>query len=183
MKIKSFDLYVKDKISAFNKIIRVDSDKSLSIRSFLIGSICQNVSTVKNVLESEDVKSTILACKKLGVKIKKFKSKSYKIFGKGLGSLSIKKWCFKFCQLWNISQTFNWYFINYLNIRVNLQGDHSLNKKYEKLIDLCSMFGATFIPKNKTTFPQNDFTQFLWEYLIDLSQCTTKISCYFSRVK
>ena len=155
MKIKSFDLYVKDKISAFNKIIRVDSDKSLSIRSFLIGSICQNVSTVKNVLESEDVKSTILACKKLGVKIKKFKSKSYKIFGKGLGSLSIKKnGVLNFANSGTLARLLIGILSTTPNIRVNLHGDHSLNKRsMKKLIDLCSMFGATFIPKNKTTFP------------------------------
>ena len=48
----------------------IPGDKSISIRSFLIGSICENVSSAKNVLESEDVKSTILCLKKLGVKIK-----------------------------------------------------------------------------------------------------------------
>ena len=70
MASKSFSLVIKDKISSFNKTIRVDSDKSLSIRSFLIGSISQNISIVNNVLESEDVKSAIINCKKLGVKIK-----------------------------------------------------------------------------------------------------------------
>ena len=59
MRIKKFHLSVNSKITPFNKIINVDSDKSLSIRSFLIGSISQNVSTVNNVLESEDVKNTI----------------------------------------------------------------------------------------------------------------------------
>ena len=143
MKIKSFDLYVKDKISAFNKIIRVDSDKSLSIRSFLIGSICQNVSTVKNVLESEDVKSTILACKKLGVKIKKFKSNFFKIFGKGLGSLSIKKnGVLNFANSGTVARLLIGILSTTPNIRVNLHGDHSLNKRsMKKLIDLCSMFG------------------------------------------
>ena len=70
---KSFNLVVRDKIKKFKKSINVDSDKSISIRSFLIGSICENVSSAKNVLESEDVKSTILCLKKLGVKIVKKK--------------------------------------------------------------------------------------------------------------
>ena len=44
----------------FKKSIKVDSDKSLSIRSFLIGSISQNISlALKMFLESEDVISTI----------------------------------------------------------------------------------------------------------------------------
>ena len=49
MQIKKFNLIIKKKISSYNKEINVDSDKSLSIRSFLIGSICHNVSTVNNI--------------------------------------------------------------------------------------------------------------------------------------
>ena len=59
MSKKKFNLELKYKINPFKKSINVDSDKSISIRSFLIGSISENVSTVKNVLESEDVLSTI----------------------------------------------------------------------------------------------------------------------------
>ena len=65
---KSFNLKIKKRISPFKKIIKIDSDKSISIRSFLIGAISQNISFVKNVLESEDVKSTINCLKKLGIK-------------------------------------------------------------------------------------------------------------------
>ena len=88
---KKFNLKVKDKILPFNKSINVDADKSISIRSFLIGAISYDISSVKNVLESEDVFSTIKCLKNLGVKIKKKKSKNYLIYGKGLGSLFAKK--------------------------------------------------------------------------------------------
>ena len=81
MQSKSFSLNINHKIKPFIKSIKVDSDKSLSIRSFLIGSICQDISVAKNVLESEDVFSTINCLKKLGVQIRK-KSKSYFIHGK-----------------------------------------------------------------------------------------------------
>ena len=47
---KKFNLKVKDKILPFNKSINVDADKSISIRSFLIGSICNNISKANNVL-------------------------------------------------------------------------------------------------------------------------------------
>ena len=86
MRLKSFDLIINSKISPFKRTIQVDSDKSLSIRSFLIGAISQKISIAKNVLESEDVKSAINACRKLGVKIERIKPKNYKIYGKGLGS-------------------------------------------------------------------------------------------------
>ena len=59
MVLKKFDLIIGEKILPFHKTINVDSDKSISIRSFLIGAICQNLSIVNNVLESDDVKSTI----------------------------------------------------------------------------------------------------------------------------
>ena len=91
MNSKKFNVFLNSKIGPFNKTIQVDADKSLSIRSFLIGSISEKISTTKNILESEDVKSTINACKKLGVKIKKIKTGKYKIFGKGLGCFYAKK--------------------------------------------------------------------------------------------
>ena len=63
MVAKRFNLKLKKRIKAFSKTIEVDSDKSISIRSFLIGSISQNISSVKNVLMSEDVISTIRCLK------------------------------------------------------------------------------------------------------------------------
>ena len=68
---RDFNLIIKERISPFSKEIEVDSDKSISIRSFLIGSISQNITSVTNALESEDVFSTINCLKKLGVRIKK----------------------------------------------------------------------------------------------------------------
>ena len=88
---KRFNLALSKKILPFAKTIIVDSDKSLSIRSFLFGAISQNISCAKNVLESDDVLSTIKCLARLGVKIKKTSSKNYLIFGKGLGSLTAKK--------------------------------------------------------------------------------------------
>ena len=90
MSSKSFSISINKKIPSFKKIIKVDSDKSISIRSLLIGAISNNVSYIKNILESEDVKSTIACLKKLGVKISKKKG-IYFVNGKGLGSLFAKK--------------------------------------------------------------------------------------------
>ena len=73
MSPKRFNLILNNKISAFKRKIDVDPDKSISIRSFIIGSISNNISSVKNVLESEDVLSAIRCLKQLGVKIVKKK--------------------------------------------------------------------------------------------------------------
>ena len=51
MSPKSFNLLLKSKIPNFKKTIEVDADKSLSIRSFIIGSISQGVSKILNVLD------------------------------------------------------------------------------------------------------------------------------------
>ena len=53
MTFKRFDLLINKKIPSYNKNIKVDADKSISIRSFLIGAISENLSTVNNVLESD----------------------------------------------------------------------------------------------------------------------------------
>ena len=55
MSQKSFSVIVNSKVKPFKKTIKVDSDKSISIRSFLIGAIAQKISSAKNVLESDDV--------------------------------------------------------------------------------------------------------------------------------
>ena len=52
-----------------------DAENSISIRTFLLGSISNNISSVENVLESEDVISSINCLRKLGVKIIKKKIK------------------------------------------------------------------------------------------------------------
>ena len=155
MSSKSFNISLNNKISAFKKTIKVDSDKSISIRSFIIGSICQNVSIVKNVLESMDVKSAIESCRKLGVRIQRIKPKSYKIYGKGLGSLSVNKNVeLNFGNSGTLARLLIGVLSSTPNINIRLKGDHSLNKRsMKKLIILMSQFGATFLPKNKFNFP------------------------------
>ena len=74
---KSFSLYVSEQIKPYHKTIWVDSDKSISIRSFLIAAVSHNISEIKNVLESDDVFSCVNCLKKLGVKIDKVKTKEH----------------------------------------------------------------------------------------------------------
>ena len=155
MPTKSFNLLLKSRIPNYKKIIEVDADKSLSIRSFIIGSLSQGVSSVFNVLESEDVKSIILSCKKLGIKIIRVKSGNYKIFGKGLGSFAIKKNAeLNFGNSGTASRLLLGALSTTPDISIKIKGDHSLNSRsMKKLIDLLSRFGATFFPRGKERFP------------------------------
>ena len=62
---------IKKKINNFhNKIIRVSGDKSLSIRWVLLSSLAEGKSKSFNLLVSEDVKASIDAIRKLGIKVK-----------------------------------------------------------------------------------------------------------------
>ena len=155
MRSKNFNLKIKDTVKPFKKTIEVDSDKSISIRSFLIGAISQDVSEAKNVLESEDVFSTIECLKKLGVKIKRKKSQHYLIYGKGLGSLYAKKNTFlNFGNSGTLARLLIGILSTTPNIDLKISGDHSLKKRnMKKLVDIMSNFGATFIPKKRFNFP------------------------------
>ena len=155
MPSKSFSIVIKKPIKDFKKNIVVDSDKSISIRSFLIGSICEGVSSVKNVLESEDVFSTINCLKKLNVKINYRGKKTYEVFGRGLGSYTAKKnLLLDFGNSGTASRILTSILSTTPNINVRLTGDKSLKKRsMQKLITLMTKFGAEFFPKNKFFFP------------------------------
>ena len=78
------------KIESFKKTIYVSSDKSLSIRCILLSSIAVGKSKIFNLLQSEDVMSTISAVKKMGVRVKKTKN-YYEIYGVGINGFKIKQ--------------------------------------------------------------------------------------------
>ena len=155
MRSKRFNLILKKKITSFNKIITVDSDKSMSIRALLIGAISENISSVTNILESEDVKSTAKCLKDLGVKLIRKKPGKYLIFGKGLGCLTAKKnQKLNFGNSGTLARLLIGVLSTTKGIEIKLKGDHSLNKRsMKKLIKLMSEFGASFFPKEKYKFP------------------------------
>ncbi len=86
----SDNVKIKNKINKFNNKIEVSGDKSLSIRWLLLSSAAVGISKGYNLLDSEDVKSTINALINLGVKIKKRKN-YYEVEGVGLNNFKIKK--------------------------------------------------------------------------------------------
>ncbi len=150
-----FTVIIHDKIQPYKKNIEVDSDKSISIRSFLIGAIAQNISISENVLESDDVLSTINCLKKLGVKILKTGNKKFAIYGKGLGSLYAKKnTTLNFGNSGTLARLLIGILSTTPNIQLKLTGDSSLKRRSMKsIIQLMTRFGATFFPKGKFNFP------------------------------
>ena len=67
-------IYISKIIKKFKKKIKVNGDKSLSIRWALMASQAIGKSRAYNLLKSEDVLSTLNCLKKLGIKIT-FKNK------------------------------------------------------------------------------------------------------------
>ena len=151
---KKNSVLIKKKITRFRKTILVESDKSISHRALLIASQCIGPSSLNGILESEDVKNTVICLKKLGVKILK-KNKKYIVYGNGLESF--KKPHKNLLYAGN-SGTLARMLIGLLathpNLKVKIFGDNSLNKRdMNRIIKPLSKIGCTFYPKNKRTLP------------------------------
>ena len=140
-------------IKSFNKEVNVSGDKSLSIRFLLLASQAKGVSKAYNLLNSEDVNSTIKCLKSLGVKI--FKKKDYcKIIGKGIGKFKYKKGTV--LNAGN-SGTLGRLILALLvksPTKIKLIGDKSLSKRdFSRVIEPLKKFGVSFYPKNKKKLP------------------------------
>ena len=149
---KKFSVYLNNKIKKFNKTIYVEGDKSISHRALMIASQCMGISSIKGILESEDINNTVRCLKALGVKIIK-KNKSYLVYGNGLGSFrkSTKKnlYCGNAGTLVRLLSGL----LATSNLKVNLTGDSSLKKRpMKRIIDPLSKIGANFFPKKKNYF-------------------------------
>ena len=64
---------ISEKIKSFRKKISIPADKSLSIRWALMASQAIGKSKAYNLLNSEDVNSSLVVLKKLGIKVIKKK--------------------------------------------------------------------------------------------------------------
>tara|TARA_B100000989_G_scaffold245006_1_gene192106 strand:+ start:2932 stop:4257 length:1326 start_codon:yes stop_codon:yes gene_type:complete len=146
-------IVIQKRIKDFNKVINVDGDKSLSIRSLLIGSQSYGVSKIKNLPKSEDIFSTIDGLRRLGIKIF-FKKQICYLYGNGLNGFNYKK---------NIvidagnSGTFARLLLGLLvksPYTVKIKGDKSLSRRdFKRIVDPLEKFGAKFISKSKKNLP------------------------------
>jgi 3-phosphoshikimate 1-carboxyvinyltransferase len=135
-------------IKPFNKIIKIEGDKSLSIRWALLASQGIGKSTSYNLLKSEDVLTTLNCLKKLGVKINLYKKKC-EIYGLGVNGFKYKK---------NItldagnSGTLARLILGLLihsKYKIKITGDKSLSKRdFLRVIAPLKKFGANFKSNN-----------------------------------
>tara|TARA_B100000886_G_scaffold321920_1_gene264518 strand:+ start:1595 stop:2932 length:1338 start_codon:yes stop_codon:yes gene_type:complete len=135
---------LKKKLNNFNKSIVIDGDKSISIRSLLLASQSYGKCTIKNLVSSEDIISTIKGLKRLGVNII-FNQKNCVVYGNGINGFNYKK---------NItinagnSGTFARLILALLIKSPNsikLIGDKSLSKRdFDRIVQPLQKFGAKF---------------------------------------
>ena len=146
-------LFINNKDNSFKKTITIDGDKSISIRTLLLGSQAYGRTFIENILLSGDIIDSIKCLKKLGIKIILNKKNCY-IYGKGLSGFEYKK---------NIvlnagnSGTFARLILGLLvksPYYIKLIGDKSLSKRdFERVILPLQKIGANFRVNSKKTLP------------------------------
>jgi len=146
-------LFINIKYNSFKKTISIDGDKSISIRTLLLGSQAYGKTLIQNILLSEDIMNSINCLKKLGVKIS-FNKKNCYVYGKGLNGFEYKK---------NIvlnagnSGTFARLILGLLvksPYYIKLVGDKSLSQRdFERVISPLQKVGANFKVNIKKTLP------------------------------
>ena len=146
-------IVIQKKIKAFDKVINVDGDKSLSIRSLLIGSQSYGICKIRNLPKSEDILSTIEGLKKLGIKMI-FKNKICLLYGNGLNGFNYKK---KIIINAGNSGTFSRLLFGLLvksPYYVKVVGDKSLSRRdFKRIMEPLNQFGAKFKSTNKNNLP------------------------------
>ena len=146
-------LLVKNKVKKFKKTLKVDGDKSISIRWLLLASQAIGVSKAKNLLRSEDVLSAIECLKKLGIKIKLSKQNCI-IYGGGINGFKFKK---NLILNAGNSGTVGRLILPLLiksPFKIKIIGDKSLSRRdFSRVIDPLNKIGVKFFPHRKKRLP------------------------------
>ncbi len=138
---------ISNLIKPFNKSIKIEGDKSLSIRWALLASQAKGKSISYNLLKSEDVLNTLKCLKQLGVKIK-IKKKSCEIIGNGLNGYNYKKKIsLNAGNSGTLGRLITGLLIHSKN-KINIRGDKSLSTRdFSRIIEPLRKFGAQFESK------------------------------------
>ena len=140
---------IDKRLKPFKKTIKIEGDKSLSIRWALIASQANGKSIATNLLKSEDVLSTLQCLKKLGVK-SKFNHNKCEIDGVGLNGFNYKKKniILNAGNSGTLSRLILGLLVHSKN-EIKIIGDKSLSKRdFFRVIKPLEEFGAKFKTKN-----------------------------------
>ena len=140
---KKFQTIISGKSSALKGRIYVPSDKSISHRALILGSLAVGKTIISNLLESEDVFKTANGLKALGVDIYK-RGNEWFVHGVGIGG---------FCEPDDIIDCGNsgtsvrllMGLVSTSPIKATFTGDESLrNRPMDRVVEPLSEFGAYF---------------------------------------
>ena len=140
---KKFKTIISGNSSALKGQIYVPSDKSISHRALILGSLAVGKTIISNLLESEDVFKTANGLKALGVDIYK-KGNEWFVHGVGIGG---------FCEPDDIIDCGNsgtsvrllMGLVSTCPIKATFTGDESLRKRpMDRVVEPLSEFGAYF---------------------------------------
>ena len=182
--MKSY-IQIKNRISKFDKLINVSGDKSISIRCVLLASQAIGKSKIYNLLESEDVISTLKSIKKLGINYKKIKN-YYEIRGFGLKGFNTMN---KVILNAGNSGTFARLVLGLLvdsENEITITGDKSLSRRdFSRVTNPLKMFGATFKSRRDQLPVKIRGSQFLRpiEYFEKLGSAQCKSSVILAALK
>ena len=133
-------------IKPFKKVIKVEGDKSLSIRWVLLASLSKKKSIAYNLLKSEDVLSALDCIKKLGSKVKFIKNRC-EIIGTGFNYIIKKNLILNAGNSGTLGRLILGLLVNQ-NKKIKLIGDKSLSKRdFSRVINPLKKFGAKFESK------------------------------------
>ena len=144
---------INKKIKSYtNKIIEVSGDKSLSIRFAILAALAKGKSKATNLLNSEDVISTLNSLKKLGVSIKNNKQ-ICEIEGKGLNNFDYQKNLTLDAGNSGTAARLLTAALIRSKQAIKITGDNSLKKRdMKRIIEPLQNFGVKF-KKNNGTLP------------------------------
>ena len=140
------------KLPKFVGTTNIPGDKSISHRALIIGSQATGIVKVTNLLESDDVFSTMNALRKFNVHIIK-RGKDYYIYGLVVGGLREYNGTIN-CGNSGTTARLMMGLLSTYPITINFTGDKSLSKRpMGRVINLLKEFGANALPENKNTMP------------------------------
>lgn len=130
--------------------ITVPGDKSISHRAIIIGSIANGITSVENLLESEDSNRTIDVFKSMGVTIEK-ENDIYRIVGHGIKGLKQPKKPLYFGNSGTTARLLIGLLAS-LPFSTQVYGDSSLSKRpMDRVIDPLILMGADIKGKDNST--------------------------------
>lgn len=140
------------KLSKIKGEISLPGDKSISHRSLLFSALADGTSTIKNLLESEDVQSTRKCLQELGVKIRQ-QDETY--FVEGVGKNGFKEPPRSlFCSNSGTTTRLISGILAAQNFSTTLTGDDSLSKRpMKRIVDPLTKMGCNFESNEKQTLP------------------------------